>query len=112
LRQNLVRSVRYENKDVVIGNDWLLAARSLARAGKLEPWDKMFTRDLRDYQLVHYVQACAMVAYFLESDPQRFLDFVEEIKLGRQSKHALETAYGVPAGKLEDKWLQWLKQGG
>jgi hypothetical protein len=111
LRQNLVHSVRYENKDVLIGNDWLLAAHTLARAGKLTPWDEMLARDLRDYQLVHYVQACAMVAYFFESDPQKFLDFAEQIKLGRNSKQALETAYGVPVRQLEDKWLEWLKQG-
>ena len=72
----------------------------------------MFTRDLMDYSLIHYVEACAMVAYLLESDPQKFLDFADEIKLGRKSEQALEAAYGKSVEELEEKWLQWLKRRG
>jgi hypothetical protein len=41
-------------------------------------------------------------------NPQKFLDFVREIKLGLNSTEALETAYGETVPQLQEKWLKWI----
>jgi hypothetical protein len=104
-------SVRYQLNNPLLGPDWAATARRLAAAGQMIPWADMFTKDLADYQLVHYVQAYAMVAYLFVPDPQKFLDFVEQLRGGRDSRQALEAAYGMPVEKLQENWLAWLKRG-
>jgi hypothetical protein len=111
LKANAVHSVRYQVNDPRLGGDWASTARRLAAAGQLVPWWEMFSKDLRDYQLVHYVQAYAMVAYLFVPTPEKFLDFLEQLRSGRDSKAALEAAYGQTVEKLEQDWLVWLKRG-
>jgi len=83
------------------------AARAAA-AGQFRPWDKLLTRELRDFETADYIQSLAMTAYLLEDQPAKFVSFVERVAQGEASTAALEAAYAQPAGALEAACTKWL----
>jgi hypothetical protein len=106
----LIRYIRYENKELKIGDNWALECKRLAAAGALQPWSRQIALDLRDYELVNHVQSYAMVSYLLQRDPQKFQDMVQLFAEGKDSTEAIETAYGSKLDTLQKEWFAWLTQ--
>ena len=89
--------------------DWLAEARKLAIGNKLRSWPEMLRRELRDWKPADYAQTTAMVAFLLESEPQKFIDFLGRIAAGDLGAGALEDAYQAPLDKLEQLAIRWLR---
>ena len=79
-----------------------------AAATERRPWDKLLTRDLRDFEPADYSQSLAMVAYLLDNQPAKFLTFVERLKSGEACPAALEQAYGQSVAELDSAGAKWL----
>jgi hypothetical protein len=108
LKRNLVHSIAYQNKDLKLSPDWAVAARQLAAANRLKPWNNIIQVELRDYEIEHHVQSYAMVAWLIQSDPQKFQELTLEFAQGKGSQEALEKVYGQPLEKIQNAWLAWL----
>jgi hypothetical protein len=108
LKRNLVHSIAYQNKDLKLSPDWAVAARQLAAANRLKPWNNIIQVELRDYEIEHHVQSYAMVDWLIQSDPQKFQELTLEFAQGKGSQEALEKVYGQPLEKIQNAWLAWL----
>jgi hypothetical protein len=86
----------------------LIDAVRAATAKQFRPWDKLLTRDLRDFEPADYAQSLAMVAFLLEDQPAKFMSFVELLKGNIACPAALEQAYGKPATDLEAASAKWI----
>jgi len=106
--KNLTSSVKYQLNERPLDDDWALAAKRLAAAGVLKPWNDIMGLDLQDYGPVDHVQSYAMTAFLLQSDPQKFLDMTELMAGGTEPAAAIAKAYGKPIEELQQVWLQWL----
>jgi hypothetical protein len=97
----------YDVKQVPVG-DWLAEARKLAADSRLRPWKEMVQRELRDWEPEDHFQTMAMATYLLEAEPAKFLDLVRRLRSGDQDVAALEDAYRVTQGELEQRFTRWL----
>ena len=88
--------------------DWMASAKQLAADSMHRDWSDFFRRELRDWEPRDHFQSMAVVAFLLESEPARFLDYLRRLKSGDQPPLALESAYSAPIKDLEDRWLRWI----
>ena len=88
--------------------DWMQEARRLSRDGKLRRWSSLLKRDLQDFIPANYSQAMTMVAFLLESESHKFLEFVRQLGVGEQQQTALEEAYHLSIDELEQRGKRWL----
>lgn len=109
LKANRVTSLEYALNNLRFDPDWSLAIRRLAAAGGLKTWPDMFPKLLRDYQAEDHLTAYAMVAFLIQYQPRKFLDFIQETKSGMGSAEALEAAYGETIPELQQRWVKALK---
>lgn len=108
LKANRVTSLEYAINNLQIDPDWSQAVHRLAAAGGLKPWNDMFPKILRDYQAEDHLTAYAMVSFLIQYKPQKFLDFIKEIKGGLGAAEALEKAYGEKVPELQQRWVKAL----
>lgn len=106
--KNIVQNVKYDINVKPIGPNWAAEAKRLARERAFKPWDKVFHLDLRDFEGADYLQAYAMVAYLIQTQPQKFLDYTELLGEGGEIGPSLEKAYGHPIAELQVDWVRWL----
>lgn len=111
LHANRCNTLEYALNNLQIDPDWSLSVRRLAAAGGLKTWADMFPKLLRDYQAEDHLTAYAMVAFLIEYQPRKFLDFVKEIKGGLGAEEALEKAYGEKVPQLQQRWVRALAGG-
>jgi hypothetical protein len=83
-------------------------ARRLLSADKFRPWEKLISRELRDFEPPDYFQALAMVAFLLERQPSMFLSLAERLKAGTAVGSALEESYKQSLAELEADGAAWL----
>jgi hypothetical protein len=83
-------------------------ARRLLSADKFRPWEKLISRELRDFEPPDYFQALAMVAFLLERQPSMFLSLAERLKAGTAVGSALEESYKQSLAELEADEAAWL----
>jgi hypothetical protein len=88
--------------------DWMVEARRLAADDRLRPWEEMMKQELRDWESADYVQTMVMVAFLLETEPRRFLDFTQRLSKGEQDIAALERAYSAESDELDQRCTRWL----
>ena len=83
-------------------------AKLQSRERKVRPWEDLLTRELRDFEPADYTQSLGMVAFLLDSQPARFLEFVRLLKAGTPCAAAMEQAYDKDHTILSldaGKWL-------
>ena len=107
-KENITYPVKYTFTDPKLNRNWNLILKSFVSREKLEPWDRMFERRIRDYQTIDYVQSKSMVD-FLMAEPKNFLAFAMQIRDGVDQNEAIEKAYGQPVAELETRWKKSLK---
>jgi hypothetical protein len=107
LKQNLMHSVDAQSTDVRLGGSWDDQLRQLARVGKLRTWDEMFSKELAEFEMVHFLEAKSMVTFLLR-DPQKFLDLTRAFATGADAPTALTDIYGKPVEDLEREWRRWV----
>ncbi len=98
----------YDTRQRPPTGDWYAEARRLAAAGNLRPWDKMTSRELRDWEANDYVQTLGMVAFLLESEPGKFLDYCLRLAAGDDRLTTLEQAYRASREELDERCVRWL----
>jgi hypothetical protein len=98
----------YDTRQQPPTGDWYAEARRLAAAGGLRPWDRMMSRELRDWEPNDYVQTLGMVAFLLESEPGKFLDNCRRLAAGDDRLTALEQAYRLSSEELDERCGRWL----
>jgi hypothetical protein len=86
-------------------------AKQQAVARKLRPWPDMIQRELRDYEGADYFQSMGMVAFLLDSEPAKFLEFLRLLKAGTECQPALEEAYGKDLATIGQASAKWLARG-
>jgi hypothetical protein len=98
----------YDKTRAPTAGDWMATAKRAASEKKLRPWSKLLDRELRDFEPADYAQSQALVAFLLESEPQRFLDFVRRLHADEPRATALEEAYTEKLDDLELRSRRWL----
>ena len=98
----------YDTRQKPPTGDWYAEARRLAAAGSLRPWDKMMSRELRDWESNDYVQTLGMAAFLVESEPGKFLDYTRRLAAGDDRLTALEQAYRATREELDERCGKWL----
>jgi hypothetical protein len=88
--------------------DWLVEARKLAGDRKHQPWITMVKREMRDWEKNDHVQTTSMVAFLLEAEPAKFLNYVNRLKNREEQNAALEEAFEATFDQLEERWKKWL----
>jgi hypothetical protein len=86
-------------------------AKQQAAARKLRPWPDMIGRELRDFEAGDYFQSMGMVAFLLDSEPVKFLEFLRLIKAEKECQSALEEAYGKDMNAISQASAKWLVRG-
>ncbi|MCK6470990.1 MAG: hypothetical protein L6R28_04520 [Planctomycetes bacterium] len=107
LNKNLVYSFRYEMNDVKFSPNWNEDLRKLAEQRKLKEWKFIFQLDLIGMGSLDYFTCYSMVSFFMKSDPQRFVTFVQYLRDGMEQNAALTKAFGRPVEDLQKMWGQW-----
>jgi hypothetical protein len=105
---NLNYPVEYRFNDPQLVPNWNKLLNEFAQQGKLEDWNSLFERQIRDYQPIDYVQ-CKSVVSFLFSKPQSFLDYIMLLKNGTNQYDAIEKAYKTSMDDLEAQWKKQLR---
>jgi hypothetical protein len=98
----------YDKSRVPTVGDWMVTAKRLVSDKKLRPWPKMLKRELRDWEPADYAQSMGMVAFLLESEPQKFLDFTSRLRAGESDESALETVCEAQLDEIESRCSRWL----
>jgi len=88
--------------------DWIAEARRLALAGDLRPWDNVIRRELRDWEPNDYVQTLGMVAFLLEAESAKFIDFARKLAAGEDQLAALEDTFRLKLDELSERCTRWL----
>ena len=107
-KENITYPVKYTFTDPKLNRNWNLILKSFVSQEKLEPWERMFERRIRDYQTIDYVQSKSMVD-FLMAEPKKFLAFAMQIRDGVDQHEAIQKAYGQPLTELEARWKRSLQ---
>lgn len=107
LNKNLVYSFRYEMNDVKFSPNWNEDLRKLAEQRKLKEWKFIFQLDLIGMGSLDYFTCYSMVSFFMKSDPQRFVTFVQYLRDGMEQNAALTKAFGRSVEDLQKMWGQW-----
>lgn len=107
LNKNLVYSFRYEMNDVKFSPNWNEDLRKLAEQRKLKEWKFIFQLDLIGMGSLDYFTCYSMVSFFMKSDPQRFVTFVQYLRDGMEQQAALTKAFGRSVEDLQKMWGQW-----
>lgn len=97
----------YQVKQVPVG-DWMAEARKLAAETKLRPWREITKRELRDWEPPDHMQTMAMAAFLIETEPARFINFVQRLRRGEDEGAALEDAYRASPDELDQRFARWL----
>jgi len=110
MKANLWRTVYNENPPPPLGS-WAQQVRQLALAKQLRSWPEQMKRELRDYDARDYLQTFGMVAFLLQSDPQKFLALTRKLRTGLAEEKALEESYAMAIPALEAACVKWLAAG-
>jgi hypothetical protein len=98
----------YDQSQQPPSGEWFAEARRLASSGGLRPWDKLMSRELRDWAPSDYVQVLGTVAFLLESEPAKFLRYLRQLAAGDDPLTALEQSYSAPRDELDQRCARWL----
>lgn len=97
----------YSGEQVPVGN-WMVQARRLAETDKALPWNEVFQAELRDWRDEHHFQTMSMVAFLLESEPRKFMEYLKRLNDQEVGGEALESAYSTSIADLEKRWADWI----
>ena len=105
---NMTYPVKYVYKDPKLAYNWDAILKGFVREDKLESWERLFDRRIRDFQDIDYVQSKSMVTFLLK-EPKKFLAFLRLLKNGAKQIDAIEQAYGESLTSIEQRWKKSLR---
>jgi hypothetical protein len=105
--KNLVHSIRYQLNDIKIDGSWNKAVIDHAQRGELRPLTDLFTVDLANYNPGDHLAVFSFTSFLIQTDPARFLKFIEAIGGGADTEAALQTAYESDVARLQKLWGAW-----